>query len=60
MAQDTDEALAVAREEAGPGGLVVVAGSLFLIGEARSRLLGIVGPGNPPKNPSAGPVPPLP
>jgi dihydrofolate synthase/folylpolyglutamate synthase len=60
MAQATDEALAVAREEAGPGGLVVVAGSLFLIGEARSRLLGIVGPGNPPKSPSAGPVPPLP
>jgi dihydrofolate synthase/folylpolyglutamate synthase len=57
MASDTDEALAAAREEAGDEGLVVVAGSLFLVGEARSRLLGIEGPGNPPRSPSHAPVP---
>lgn len=60
MARHTDEALAIAREEAGPRGLVVVAGSLFLVGETRSRLLGLEGPGNPTRNPAAAPVPPPP
>ena len=57
-APGTDAALERARAVAGPGGLVVVAGSLFLIGEARARLLGLEGPGNPPR--SAVPPPPLP
>jgi dihydrofolate synthase/folylpolyglutamate synthase len=35
------EALERARELAPPGALVVVAGSIFLVGEARSRLLGL-------------------
>jgi dihydrofolate synthase/folylpolyglutamate synthase len=34
---DLDAALAAARRSAGPAGLVVVAGSLFLVGEALSR-----------------------
>jgi dihydrofolate synthase / folylpolyglutamate synthase len=35
-----EEALALARQKAGQGGAVVVAGSLFLVGEARVALLG--------------------
>jgi dihydrofolate synthase / folylpolyglutamate synthase len=56
-ADDVDAAIARARARAGPGGLVVVAGSLFAVGEARSRLVGgpvdpivvsdPVGPGGP-------------
>lgn len=36
-----DEALRWAAEAAGPEGRVVVAGSLFLVGEARAKLLGL-------------------
>jgi dihydrofolate synthase/folylpolyglutamate synthase len=36
-----DEALASARRAVGPAGLVVVAGSIFLVGEARALLLGL-------------------
>lgn len=39
-AADIDEALALARPRAGQGGAIIVAGSLFLVGEARVRLLG--------------------
>jgi len=39
-APDPRRALAQARRLAGPGGTVVVAGSLFLVGEARGLLLG--------------------
>jgi dihydrofolate synthase/folylpolyglutamate synthase len=39
-ADDPVSALAEARALAGPGGLVVVAGSIFLVGEVRARLLG--------------------
>ena len=35
------DALARARALVGPHGLVVVAGSIFLVGEARARLLGL-------------------
>jgi dihydrofolate synthase/folylpolyglutamate synthase len=35
-----EAALAAARRLAGPGGLVVVCGSIFLVGELRARLLG--------------------
>jgi dihydrofolate synthase/folylpolyglutamate synthase len=38
--EDPEAALAEARRLAGPGGLVVVAGSIFLVGELRARLLG--------------------
>ncbi|MEO8877451.1 MAG: cyanophycin synthetase, partial [Polyangiaceae bacterium] len=41
MAADPIEALALAREIAGPNGLVVVCGSIFLIGEIRAHLLGL-------------------
>jgi dihydrofolate synthase/folylpolyglutamate synthase len=34
-----DAALAAARARAGPGGSIIVAGSLFLVGEARARLV---------------------
>jgi dihydrofolate synthase / folylpolyglutamate synthase len=37
---DAVDALARARQLAGPGGLVVVAGSIFLVGELRAHLLG--------------------
>src|SRR5450755_660274 len=37
---DVTEALAAARDLAGPGGLVVVCGSMFLVGTLRARLLG--------------------
>jgi dihydrofolate synthase / folylpolyglutamate synthase len=37
---DVARALAVARRLAGPGGLVVVCGSMFLVGTLRARLLG--------------------
>jgi dihydrofolate synthase/folylpolyglutamate synthase len=37
---DPEAALAEARRLAGPGGLVVVCGSLFLVGALRARLLG--------------------
>lgn len=40
VAADIDEALALARRAAGQGGAVVVAGSLFLVGEARVAVLG--------------------
>jgi dihydrofolate synthase/folylpolyglutamate synthase len=40
------EALARARLRVGPEGLVVVAGSIFLVGEARAALLGL--PRDPP------------
>ncbi|WP_437964815.1 folylpolyglutamate synthase/dihydrofolate synthase family protein [Sorangium sp. So ce260] len=39
---DPRAAVARAIEVAGPGGLVVVAGSIYLVGEVRSALLGIV------------------
>ncbi|HJL16390.1 MAG TPA: cyanophycin synthetase [Sandaracinaceae bacterium LLY-WYZ-13_1] len=38
---DVDEAMARAAARAGPDGLVVVAGSLFLMAEVRARLLGL-------------------
>jgi dihydrofolate synthase/folylpolyglutamate synthase len=37
---DVTQALATARRLAGPGGLVVVCGSMFLVGTLRARLLG--------------------
>jgi dihydrofolate synthase / folylpolyglutamate synthase len=37
---EVPEALATARRLAGPGGLVVVCGSMFLVGTLRARLLG--------------------
>lgn len=40
VALDVREALALARRLAGPAGSVVVAGSLFLVGEARAHELG--------------------
>ncbi|HEU4410691.1 MAG TPA: folylpolyglutamate synthase/dihydrofolate synthase family protein [Polyangiaceae bacterium] len=40
------EALALARQKVGRGGLVVVAGSIFLVGQARAHLLGL--PVDPP------------
>ena len=40
LADDPILALASARRQVAPGGLVVVAGSLFLVGEIRSHLLG--------------------
>jgi dihydrofolate synthase / folylpolyglutamate synthase len=40
-AADPIEALAIARELVGSKGLVVVAGSIFLVGELRSHLLGL-------------------
>lgn len=43
---DVPEALARARELAGPAGLVLVTGSLYLVGEARAVLLGL--PRDPP------------
>jgi dihydrofolate synthase / folylpolyglutamate synthase len=45
-AADVASALSRARALAGPGGLVVVAGSIFLVGEARALLLGL--PRDPP------------
>jgi dihydrofolate synthase / folylpolyglutamate synthase len=41
VARDVEHALARARELAGPKAAVVVAGSIFLVGEARARLLGM-------------------
>jgi dihydrofolate synthase/folylpolyglutamate synthase len=41
VAPDVDAAVARARELAGERGLVVVAGSLFLMAEVRARLLGV-------------------
>jgi dihydrofolate synthase/folylpolyglutamate synthase len=37
---DPEDALVEARRLAGPGGVVVVCGSIFLVGELRARLLG--------------------
>ena len=37
---DPAAALAEARRRAGPGGLVVVCGSMFLVGQLRARVLG--------------------
>jgi dihydrofolate synthase / folylpolyglutamate synthase len=37
---DPDAALAEAQRRAGPGGLVVVCGSMFLVGLLRARVLG--------------------
>jgi len=45
-ATSVDEALARARALAGPAGLVLVTGSLYLVGEARAVLLGL--PRDPP------------
>jgi dihydrofolate synthase/folylpolyglutamate synthase len=41
VAADVREALTIAREQAGSSGLVVVCGSIFLVGEARALLLGL-------------------
>jgi dihydrofolate synthase / folylpolyglutamate synthase len=46
MAASVPEGLALARERAGRKGLVIVAGSIFVLAEARSALLGI--PQEPP------------
>ncbi len=46
LARSTADALARARRRAGPEGLVVVAGSIFLMAEARARLRGV--PTEPP------------
>jgi dihydrofolate synthase/folylpolyglutamate synthase len=40
-AQSVKEALATARSLVGPSGLVVVTGSLYLVGEARAILFGL-------------------
>ena len=40
-ARSVSEALQSARALVGPGGLVVVCGSLYLVGEARALLLGL-------------------
>ncbi|MBK7399472.1 MAG: bifunctional folylpolyglutamate synthase/dihydrofolate synthase [Myxococcales bacterium] len=47
-AGDLAEALARAREAVGPGGEVIVAGSLYLVAEARALLLGL------PRDPQVG------
>lgn len=56
VAEGIEEALQLARRAAGRGGAVVVAGSLFLVGEARVALLGgevdpirLSDPSGPPK-----------
>jgi dihydrofolate synthase/folylpolyglutamate synthase len=41
VAAHADEALALGRKAVGAGGLVVVAGSIFLVGAVRARLLGL-------------------
>ena len=41
VAENVEEALKTAREKVGPRGLVVVTGSSFLVGAARSHLLGL-------------------
>lgn len=41
IAVDLADAIARARAAVGPHGLVVIAGSLYLVGEARARLLGL-------------------
>ncbi|MGH7327773.1 MAG: bifunctional folylpolyglutamate synthase/dihydrofolate synthase, partial [Polyangiaceae bacterium] len=46
MAKNADGAMRTARALAGEKGLVVVAGSIFLVGEIRSKLLGL--PVDPP------------
>ncbi len=46
VAESVHAALETARKHAGPSGLVVVAGSLFLVGEARAELLSL--PRDPP------------
>lgn len=46
MAENADDAMQAARALAGRDGLVVVAGSIFLVGEIRSKLLGL--PVDPP------------
>ncbi len=42
-APDLGTALDLARSEAGPDDLILVAGSLYAVGEARARLLGAPG-----------------
>lgn len=44
---DAAAALARAQELAGDGGAILVAGSLYLVGDARRALLGLEGPGHP-------------
>jgi folylpolyglutamate synthase/dihydropteroate synthase len=39
LTEDPSEAVAAARKAAGSGGLILVAGSLYLIGEIRRLLL---------------------
>ena len=46
MAENADDAMKTARALVGENGLVVVAGSIFLVGEIRSKLLGL--PVDPP------------
>jgi dihydrofolate synthase/folylpolyglutamate synthase len=46
IAPDVDAALRAARTAVGPGGLVVVCGSIFLVGDVRARLLAL--PRDPP------------
>jgi len=46
VASDFDRAYALARREVGPEGLVVVCGSILLVGEARARMLDL--PTDPP------------
>jgi len=43
---DLDDALARARARVGPDGVVIVCGSLYLVGAARTRILGL--PADPP------------
>lgn len=40
-ARNLDDALARARRSAGPSGQIIVAGSIFLVAEARARVLGL-------------------
>ncbi len=56
QAAEVEAALALARQLAGPGGSIVVAGSLFVVGEARVAVLGgevdplrLSDPSGPPK-----------
>jgi dihydrofolate synthase/folylpolyglutamate synthase len=41
IAHSLPEALEMARTAAGPSGLVVVSGSIFLVGAARAHLIGL-------------------
>lgn len=58
VAGDPAGALRQAAALAGPDGQVLVTGSLYLVGDARRILLGLKGPGHPPRETSLPPVGP--